>query len=97
MPIRGGRQSQHFKETIRERDGHTCQLCGKPGHEVDHIIPYAISGMTTPGGSRVLYVQCNRDTRREQVNARLPVDEWYASIEAELGAFRKVDPVGEPI
>ncbi len=88
MPIRGGRayrQSQHFKETIRERDGHTCQLCGKPGHEVDHIVPYAVSGETTPEGSRVLCVQCNRDTRRTRRDAALPVDEWYASIELELG------------
>lgn len=26
-----------FREAIRERDGHTCQVCGEPGNHVHHI------------------------------------------------------------
>ena len=84
---RGGRayrQSQGFKEHIRRRDNYTCQLCGKEGWIVDHIIPYAISHETTPNGTRVLCHACNlltRKERRQKLGVGLPLDEWYAWLE----------------
>ena len=86
--IRGGsayRQSQAFKTEIRERDSYTCQLCGKPGYEVDHIVPYATSKETKPDGVRILCVKCNRATRRERKDANhLEGDAWYQYLEREL-------------
>ncbi len=87
MRYNGGkayRQPLGFKQMIRERDNHTCQICGKPGYEVDHIIPYAISGETRPGMSRVLCVKCNRAMRLPRKDSRLPLSEWYNQNEAEL-------------
>ena len=85
--LRGGgayRQHTSFKEDIRQRDNDTCQVCGAPGQDVDHIVPYAVSGETRPEGVRVLCHRCNMATRRPQKNARLPYDEWIAKLEAEL-------------
>lgn len=76
--FRGGKrysQKKAFKDYIRRRDNYTCQLCGNPGYECDHIIPFAISGETTPEGSRVLCTRCNRITRRKRRDARLEMGE----------------------
>ena len=88
------RQPLGFKAMIRERDNYTCQLCGKPGYEVDHIIPYAISGDTRPATSRVLCVKCNRATRLPRKDASLPLNEWYAQIERELRGVPATAPGG---
>lgn len=32
------------RKNILERDGHTCQYCGKPGATVDHIMPRSRGG-----------------------------------------------------
>ena len=82
--------AKHFKDHIRRRDNYTCQLCGEPGYEVDHIAPYAISGETKPETSRVLCVKCNRATRLPRKDALLPLAEFYAQIEAELSATHKM-------
>ena len=85
--FRGGkayRQKQSLKEYIRERDNHTCQLCGKPGNIVDHIIPYAVSGSSYVENLRVLCCDCNLAIRRERKDARLPLGEWYKSLECQL-------------
>jgi 5-methylcytosine-specific restriction endonuclease McrA len=31
--------TRELREWIRERDGGRCQLCGRPGHQVHHVIP----------------------------------------------------------
>ena len=86
---RGGkayRQHQTLKNAIRERDNYTCQLCGEYGDQVDHIIPYAVSHDSTLSNLRVLCRRCNLATRRQQYNARLPLADYYAKLEAELSA-----------
>lgn len=73
-PPKGGRayrQKQSFKEFIRQRDNYTCQLCGHhPSYEVDHIIPFAEGGLSTPENSRILCSLCNRQTRRTRKDTR---------------------------
>ena len=78
------RQKEKYKEKIRERDNHTCQLCGEPAREVDHIIPWAVSHDSSESNLRVLYVRCNTDTRRPRKDAALPYNEWTAWLESEL-------------
>lgn len=74
----------NYKNSIRARDNYTCQLCGGPGRDVDHIIPWHISHDSSPDNLRVLCRRCNTDTRRTQYNRRLPLDQWAESIKSEL-------------
>lgn len=73
--LRGGRtyrQRQGFKEAIKARDKHTCQICGcKVGEvcnlhyalvtqmDVAHIIPWP-EGPSTPDNMRTLCHPCNK-------------------------------------
>ena len=92
MRYNGGkayRQPIGFKQMVRERDDYTCQLCGESGYEVDHIIPYAISGETRPETSCVLCVKCNRAVRlpRKDANPFRTLEEWYQYLQSELIAI----------
>ncbi len=71
-------QRKTFKQKIHERDNHTCQVCGAPSQEVDHIIPWAISHDSTPSNMRAICIKCNRELRRQRKDAALPWDEWLA-------------------
>lgn len=85
--IKGGacyRQSETLKDLVRLRDNCICQICGKPGWDVDHIKPHADGGLSVPENYRVLCHQCNVDTRRPRKDALLPLDEYYAALEREL-------------
>ncbi len=78
------RQHQSFKTAIRERDNHTCQICGNEGWIIDHIIPYAISHETRPEGVRVLCHSCNLKLRRKRRDARLDLNDWLSYLNTEL-------------
>ena len=78
------RERTKYKDTILERDNHTCQLCGEYGDIVDHIIPWAVSHDSTRSNLRCLCRKCNLATRRPRRDSRLPLSEWYNQIEAEL-------------
>ncbi len=82
----GAQNRAHYKDKIRERDNHTCQLCGKPGHDVDHIIPWYISHDNSPSNLRVLCHRCNLINRRKssRKSISLPWAEWCAWLDAEL-------------
>jgi len=86
--MRGGeayRQQQALKDMVRLRDNFTCQICGSFGWDCDHIDPWEESHASTLGNYRVLCHQCNVATRRPRKDARLPLDAYYAQLEAELG------------
>jgi len=51
--------STELENQIRERDHFTCQICGAPGKDVDHIIPLEISHNNDPSNLRVLCRVCN--------------------------------------
>lgn len=83
-------QRKTYKDKIRERDNYTCQLCGQPGREVDHIIPYAISHDSSPTNLRCLCKACNLATRRQRYDAAMPDDEWEVYARAELARLKSL-------
>lgn len=78
------RQNQTYKERIRAKFNYTCQLCGKEGWIVDHIIPWAISHDSSESNLRVLCHSCNLATRRPQENARMLDEQWLTWVKSEL-------------
>ena len=80
----GWQNRSHYKDKIRDRDNHTCQLCGKSGHDVDHIIPWYISHDNSESNLRVLCHRCNVTLRRKQPPTTVPYSSYYGYIESEL-------------
>lgn len=78
------RQHKSLRQFILDRDNHTCQLCGKTGNIVDHIIPYAVSYDSTVGNLRALCFRCNVATRRKRKNHSLTLEQYYQWLEREL-------------
>ncbi len=82
------RQQTEYKESIRKRDNYTCQLCGNPGYDVDHIIPFQISHDSSPSNLRVLCHPCNligrRSTLSEGKKRSIPIKEWGDYLRGEL-------------
>ena len=79
------RERTTYKKKILDRDNHTCQLCGKPGNIVDHIIPWRVSHDNSESNLRCLCRKCNLDTRRPRKDSCLPLDQWWQYIEAQAG------------
>lgn len=53
-----------LRRQIMERDGYTCQICGRympdgTDIHIDHIIPVSKGGKTVPGNLQVLCARCN--------------------------------------
>ena len=77
---RGYRQSHKMmKPFIRERDNHTCQLCGAPGRDVDHVIPWYKSHNSMPDNLRLVCHKCNLKTRRPKQSKGVSLDAFYAN------------------
>lgn len=54
--------SKHFREFILARDGHTCQSCGGPGNQVDHIRLRGVNGnINHPRNLQTLCARCHRE------------------------------------
>lgn len=79
--------SQHldFKERIRKKFKHTCQICGRRGsREVDHIIPWSISHDSSEANLRVLCKPCNLSLRRPRIDRALSEAEYNTWLRAQL-------------
>ena len=66
------------KEQVFQRDGYTCQCCGKqkgPGRrvtlEVDHIVPFRFGGETSLNNSQTLCKPCHNDKSINSINFRI--------------------------
>jgi hypothetical protein len=47
------------KQYVMERDNYTCRYCGEPGNVVDHVIPVAKGGGTSPENCVTACPKCN--------------------------------------
>jgi len=57
--------------TILKRDRYTCQRCGAPANEVDHVHNVAAGGIDHPTNLVAVCQQCHRrKTAREGADAR---------------------------
>jgi superfamily II DNA or RNA helicase len=60
------------KSQVKKRDGNQCLCCGAKGKgirlQIDHVIPYHISGETSVGNSQTLCSVCNRDKNINELN-----------------------------
>lgn len=80
------RQQKRYKDEIRWRDKYKCQICGGPGYDVDHIVPFHISQDSSPSNLRVLCHKCNLIARQNpRANPFETMEDWYKYLEAELG------------
>lgn len=85
-------QRKEYYDQVRERDHYTCQICGGPGNEVDHIEPVAISHNSELSNLRVLCRQCNLATRRKRKDALPTWEEWDKWAVSELARLRGLNP-----
>lgn len=79
------RPTKKLRDSIMQRDNYTCQCCGKPATDADHIKAYSKGGETVESNLRATCHWCNMlNIEREPV----PTDtEWLAQIQAELALW----------
>ncbi len=83
LGLKRSKEQLEYKNGIRERDHYTCQLCGQPGRDVDHIIPYSISCDSSESNLRVLCHSCNCKLRMIE-RKTIPFNEYEAYLKTEL-------------
>lgn len=68
---RGGWSWTRTRQRIIERDMGMCQLCGRKGEEVDHIVPLSRGGTNADYNLRLLCHECHvRKGREDQLGER---------------------------
>lgn len=72
--------SKSFNKFILERDNHICRYCGKYGDTVDHVLPKASGGLSTPKNCVCACYNCN------QSKGHLLLEEWLAGNEMNLSS-----------
>jgi len=72
--------NEAFKQTIRQRDNHACQLCTEPGNHVHHIYYDKLNDCQNPKDFIALCPSCHSST-----NANRP--HWIKVLEAKIAAF----------
>lgn len=70
--------NKEFRNMIMKRDNYTCYYCGQYGDTLDHLLPRARGGHTTPVNCVCACNECN------QSKAARDVDEFIESREASL-------------
>lgn len=68
---RGGRPWRRLRDQVMERDRYLCQPCHRkaramPASAVDHIIPEAEGGTTTPGNLEAICGSCHQAKTQDE-------------------------------
>lgn len=67
--------SREFRKLILTRDNYTCHFCGKYGDTIDHKLPRAKGGHTTPDNCVCACYECN------QLKANRDLDEFVNAMD----------------
>jgi hypothetical protein len=67
--------NKEFRKLILTRDNYVCRFCGKYGDTIDHELPRAKGGHTTPANCVCACYECN------QLKANRDVDEFIRTLE----------------
>ncbi|WP_315938651.1 HNH endonuclease [Paenibacillus sp. ClWae2A] len=78
--------NKDFKRYILTRDHHTCYFCGSYGDTIDHLLPRAKGGHTTPLNCVCACNLCNQSKAAMDAEEfmRSGIPEWNAAHQAEL-------------
>lgn len=81
--------NKDFKRFILDRDKYTCYFCGSYGDTIDHLLPRAKGGHTTPFNCVCACNLCNQSKAAMDADEfiRSGIPEWNASHQAELLAL----------
>ena len=89
---------EQLRRFVLERDRHTCQRCGGPGHQVDHIRLRGVNrNLNHPLNLQVLCASCHRDKTLSDIRLISPRDDpelWQRlrNKSAELERRVRADP-----
>lgn len=61
--------NKDFRSFILERDHHTCYFCGEMGDTIDHMLPRAKGGHTTPDNCVCACNACNQSKADQDADA----------------------------
>jgi 5-methylcytosine-specific restriction endonuclease McrA len=56
---------KQMRKAILKRDDHTCQYCGQPGDQIDHIIPISKGGEDHETNMCVSCATCNASKKNQ--------------------------------
>ncbi|MBD2867448.1 HNH endonuclease [Paenibacillus arenilitoris] len=59
--------NKDFRRYILERDNYTCYFCGEPGDTIDHMLPRAKGGHTTPDNCVCACNACNQSKADQDI------------------------------
>ncbi|WP_028610210.1 HNH endonuclease [Paenibacillus harenae] len=59
--------NRDFRQYILERDRYTCYFCGEPGDTIDHMLPRAKGGHTTPDNCVCACNACNQSKADQDI------------------------------
>jgi len=69
--IRGSGWDERVRNRrVLRRDGHTCQRCGAPAEQVDHVIPRHRGGPDTDANKQALCGPCHADKTAAERSTR---------------------------
>jgi 5-methylcytosine-specific restriction protein A len=87
---------KRIREEALRRDAHTCQLCGDPATQVDHVISVAAGGDNSLSNARSVCAQCNVDARpgytpRRPKNVASRLAELRGRLDSTTNSYARIE------